>query len=279
MKKFALATGALAAVILMGAGCSRPVAQVQQPQKNNAVSALSEDEIFTASYTIGANSSVGIPTAKIVFPPFKSGETRLPALTGTVFVYSDGTSSTELISGKDYEYFWISKYDFNADHSAATVDITGNFAGEMNDNRTFLVSKVDGKIITKEEGKNQPAVLPSIGGQKDEHGCLIGAGYSWCATKNMCIRAWEESCAPKTSMNESEALAIAEKSCVKTGEKVVSPGSYNENSKTWWFDAKLKATPSGCNPACVVSADTKKAEINWRCTGTIMPSNANVNTK
>jgi len=33
-----------------------------------------------------------------------------------------------------------------------------------------------------------------IGGDKDEHGCLIAAGYSWCESKNKCLRIWEESC-------------------------------------------------------------------------------------
>lgn len=34
-----------------------------------------------------------------------------------------------------------------------------------------------------------------IGGQKDEHGCLIPAGYSWCEVKQKCLRVWEEACA------------------------------------------------------------------------------------
>lgn len=33
-----------------------------------------------------------------------------------------------------------------------------------------------------------------IGGQRDEHGCLGPAGYSWCETKNKCLRIWEEPC-------------------------------------------------------------------------------------
>lgn len=33
-----------------------------------------------------------------------------------------------------------------------------------------------------------------IGGQKDSHGCLIAAGYSWCASKQKCLRNWEENC-------------------------------------------------------------------------------------
>jgi hypothetical protein len=33
-----------------------------------------------------------------------------------------------------------------------------------------------------------------IGGQKDEHGCLTPAGYSWCEAKQKCLRPWEENC-------------------------------------------------------------------------------------
>jgi len=33
-----------------------------------------------------------------------------------------------------------------------------------------------------------------IGGAKDEGGCLIAAGYSWCERKNKCLRTWEEPC-------------------------------------------------------------------------------------
>jgi hypothetical protein len=77
---------------------------------------------------------------------------------------------------------------------------------------------------------------------------------------------------PKSSsvLSESEARVIAEKTCIKGGE-TLSSGTYNENSKTWWFDANLNAAKPGCNPACVVSVETKQAEINWRCTGLIVP--------
>ncbi|MDD5098750.1 MAG: eight-cysteine-cluster domain-containing protein [Candidatus Colwellbacteria bacterium] len=33
-----------------------------------------------------------------------------------------------------------------------------------------------------------------IGGDRDEHGCLPAAGYSWCDAKQKCLRVWEESC-------------------------------------------------------------------------------------
>ncbi len=35
-----------------------------------------------------------------------------------------------------------------------------------------------------------------LGGDRDEHGCIGSAGYSWCANKNKCLRAWEEACEP-----------------------------------------------------------------------------------
>ena len=39
--------------------------------------------------------------------------------------------------------------------------------------------------------QNQPQI---IGGQKDEHGCLTAAGYSWCAARSECERPWERYC-------------------------------------------------------------------------------------
>jgi hypothetical protein len=72
-------------------------------------------------------------------------------------------------------------------------------------------------------------------------------------------------------LTEAQARTIAEASCVKGGE-ALSDGSYNFNSKTWWFDANLNSVREGCNPACVVSEETKTAEINWRCTGLLSPT-------
>lgn len=69
-----------------------------------------------------------------------------------------------------------------------------------------------------------------------------------------------------STLSEAEARTIAEKFCIKGGE-ALSIGTYNQNTKTWWFDANLNATREGCNSACVVIEETKTAEINWRCTG------------
>jgi hypothetical protein len=75
---------------------------------------------------------------------------------------------------------------------------------------------------------------------------------------------------PQIAMNEAQARVIAEKTCIRGGE-TLEPGYYNEGTKTWWFDANLNNKQPGCNPACVVSESDKTAEINWRCTGAIVP--------
>ncbi len=42
-----------------------------------------------------------------------------------------------------------------------------------------------------EQAKTLPPGQPPIGGQRDEHGCLGPAGYSWNETIGACVREWE----------------------------------------------------------------------------------------
>jgi|GEM_PF-1529730 len=37
-----------------------------------------------------------------------------------------------------------------------------------------------------------------VGGDKDIHGCIGSAGYSWCEEKQICIRPWEQYCTSAT---------------------------------------------------------------------------------
>jgi len=65
----------------------------------------------------------------------------------------------------------------------------------------FLLSVT---IITLEFIKNTPksedtSQPPIIGGDKDEYGCLIAAGYSWNETLHSCARQWEiKECTPES---------------------------------------------------------------------------------
>ncbi len=40
-----------------------------------------------------------------------------------------------------------------------------------------------------------------IGGDKDEHGCIGSAGYTWCESKQKCLREWEEPCEQEEVFN------------------------------------------------------------------------------
>jgi putative hemolysin len=55
---------------------------------------------------------------------------------------------------------------------------------------------------------------PIVGGDRDSHGCIGSAGYSWCEAKQKCLRVWEEKC----ETNESAQIANpASTNCIKNG--------------------------------------------------------------
>jgi hypothetical protein len=58
-----------------------------------------------------------------------------------------------------------------------------------------------------------------VGGDKDEHGCIGSAGYTWCEVKNKCLRAWEEECGVSVTTN-----------CVNNGDEVPIIYSLSVNS-------------------------------------------------
>jgi len=77
------------------------------------------------------------------------------------------------------------------------------------------------------QNKNQavaPAIEQPIGGQKDEHGCLGPAGYSWCAAKNKCIRPWEQYCtaaSPTTAIFKCDGAKTIAATFYPTDDKYV----------------------------------------------------------
>ncbi len=86
-----------------------------------------------------------------------------------------------------------------------------------------------------------------IGGDRDEHGCLGPAGYSWCEVKQKCLRVWEEKCEVGTStttpvVNEPQA-SFSDEALVlspKQNELVVSPLKVEGQAKgNWFFEATL----------------------------------------
>lgn len=49
-------------------------------------------------------------------------------------------------------------------------------------------------IISQENIQTIPTSPLIVGNDRDEHGCIGSAGYSWCSIKNKCLRVWEEKC-------------------------------------------------------------------------------------
>jgi len=47
---------------------------------------------------------------------------------------------------------------------------------------------------------------PLVGSDRDEHGCIGSAGYSWCEAKLKCIRIFEEDCLSVESIKSLIAL-------------------------------------------------------------------------
>lgn len=64
---------------------------------------------------------------------------------------------------------------------------------------------------------SEGGVPPLLGGDRDAHGCIGSAGYSWCAAKEKCFRSWEEECF--VSAEEGARYGLAEK-YGKTPDKV-----------------------------------------------------------
>jgi hypothetical protein len=49
-----------------------------------------------------------------------------------------------------------------------------------------------------------PCPGPLVGGDRDEHGCIGSAGYSWCQARQKCLRIWEESCLDMSAWQTSK---------------------------------------------------------------------------
>jgi len=103
----------------------------------------------------------------------------------------------------------------------------------------------------------KPQDSPIVGGDKDAHGCLGSAGYSWCETKQKCLRVWEEACQVlndvyptysdlKWSNTTATAKTINEplSNVVINGYEITATGTIDNNMAARkffdYYDQKLK---------------------------------------
>jgi len=97
-------------------------------------------------------------------------------------------------------------------------------------------------------------------------GILVSVGYQrkTQTTPILCVKS---DTGEKMEFLEAEEIAL-ESECVEEGN-LADEYFCNESTGTWWIDLDIQR--EGCAPACVINISTKKAEINWRCTGLITP--------
>jgi hypothetical protein len=116
-----------------------------------------------------------------------------------------------------------------------------------------------------------------VGGDKDEHGCIPSAGYTWCEAKQKCIRQWEENCTQLVGGDKDEHGCIpsagyswceTKQKCLRTWEE---PCSDNAELQSCTTDADCIPHPAACHPTeCInrkFEGDFKKPEA---CTAIFM---------
>lgn len=62
----------------------------------------------------------------------------------------------------------------------------------------ILAITIGGIVLWQNKSNNQQSVdskqRQMVGNDRDEHGCIGSAGYTWCEEKQKCLRSWEEEC-------------------------------------------------------------------------------------
>jgi len=120
-------------------------------------------------------------------------------------------------------------------------------------NRIFHFQRTE----QKQEQQIKKDETPIVGGDKDAHGCIGSAGYSWCEAKQKCLRQWEEACDISNDVypvfangsfkwsNESvKTINEPITNLVINGFEITATGKINKNTNASeffsYYDTKLK---------------------------------------
>lgn len=77
-------------------------------------------------------------------------------------------------------------------------------AYSLGKNQQLARQKIETPQITQTPTASQSDTR--VGADKDEHGCIGSAGYSWCEAKKKCLRPWEEKCEEDITGKIKQAL-------------------------------------------------------------------------
>ena len=129
------------------------------------------------------------------------------------------------------------------------------------------------------------------GGEKDEHGCLLMAGYSWCEAKQKCLRVWEEGCGITNQPASRDNIPQDKETCeARRGEWGRFGLVIKEQCNLPTSDAgKICSNQNECEGACIVELSEKEQdrltkqneiiETNGRCTSWLLTYDCNAYVK
>ena len=121
---------------------------------------------------------------------------------------------------------------------------------------------------------------PAIGSFEE----CVAAGHpvmeSYPEQCNDGTRTWTNDACSSVSgevLTMTDAISAAQASeCAQEGtlatEGLTSILACNPGTGTVWIGMEPFEPKSGCNPACVVDVADRTAEVNWRCTGLVEPT-------
>ncbi|MDI3496358.1 MAG: hypothetical protein PWQ35_379 [Patescibacteria group bacterium] len=132
--------------------------------------------------------------------------------------------------------------------------------------------------------ENKPVVFDSpfvfddtdefIEEERDEHGCLVTAGYTWCESKAKCLRPVEENC--EEDKLPSKAPINVFLTYPLPGMSVSSPLNIKGMARgNWFFEATFPLTLETKSGEIIVSSYAS-AEADWM-TNDFVPFSATLN--
>ena len=93
-------------------------------------------------------------------------------------------------------------------------------------------------------------IQPIVGGDRDSHGCIGSAGYSWCEAKQKCLRQWEEKC--------EAVLSAKEKACKDNEGIVVNQDCYCSGTQDFYSTCAVGGCT--CTPDPKYKREIKRCE-------------------
>ena len=179
--------------------------QAPQVQQQNTVPTVTQDKnILSDVYPLFSNLKWGNAVADTEnYPVGKTSGYKITAI-GQINANQDAQKFFSYYDSKLKSAGWAQDGSFAAD------GILGSQIGYKKDNNYIVLDYniKPGKVTSKKDEPMQYTcpckvaysiftgsfTTPIVGNDRDSHGCIGSAGYSWCEIKQKCLRSWEEKC-------------------------------------------------------------------------------------